>query len=136
MARLPSISKYCVPCRVGRVGIGLVPGVGQADAVHRPLLDAVQRIWYRNAGGLQDGRHDVDEVVELAADAARVPMWPGHEIAMPCAVPPKCEATCLTHLNGVLIAQAQAAAKCGKVLSEPQNGYHRSCAATGIPRHR
>ena len=29
---------------------------------------------------------------------------------MPCAVPPKCEATCLTHLNGVSIAQAQAAA--------------------------
>ena len=44
---------------------------------------------------------------------------------MPCAVPPKCEATCLTHLNGVPIAQAQPTEKCGKVRSEPQNGYHR-----------
>ena len=26
---------------------------------------------------------------------------------MPCAVPPKCDATCFTHLNGVLIAHAQ-----------------------------
>ena len=50
---------------------------------------------------------------------------------MPCAVPPKCEATCLTHLKGVLMAQAQGVAKCGKVLSEPQNGYHRNWALTG-----
>jgi hypothetical protein len=29
-------------------------------------------------------------------------MRPGHDIDIPCRVPPKCEATCLTHLNGVL----------------------------------
>ena len=34
-------------------------------------------------------------------------MWPGHDMAMPCAVPPKCDATCFTHLNGVSIAHAQ-----------------------------
>src|SRR4029078_13071701 len=58
-------------------------------------------------------------------------IWPGQEIAMPCLVPPKWDGTCFTHLKGVLIAQAQGAAKCGNVLSEPQNGYQRYCALTG-----
>ena len=58
-------------------------------------------------------------------------MWPGQDIAMPCAVPPKCDATCFIHLNGVSNAQAQGAAKCGKVRSEPQNGYHRNWSFTG-----
>src|ERR1043166_8551607 len=57
-------------------------------------------------------------------------MWPGHDMAMPWAVPPKWDGTCFTHLNGVLIAQAQDAAKCGNVLSDPQNGYQSSCAFT------
>ena len=58
-------------------------------------------------------------------------MWPGQEIAMPCAVPPKCDGTCFIHLNGVSIAQAQAAEKCGKVRSEPQNSYQRNWSFTG-----
>src|SRR4029077_19368553 len=40
-------------------------------------------------------------------------MWPGHEMAMPCAVPPKCDATCFVHLNGVSNAQAHGTAICG-----------------------
>ncbi len=40
-------------------------------------------------------------------------MWPGHEIARPCRVPPKCDATCLVHLNGVSKAQDHATAMCG-----------------------
>ena len=59
-------------------------------------------------------------------------MWPGHDMAMPWAVPPKCDATCFVHLNGVSIAHAQGAAKCGKVLSEPQNSYQR---ILGLDRH-
>ena len=58
-------------------------------------------------------------------------MWPGQDMATPCAVPPKCDATCFTHLNGVSIAHAQAAAKCGKVRSEPQNSYQRNWSFTG-----
>ena len=58
-------------------------------------------------------------------------MWPGQDMAMPWAVPPKCDGTCFTHLNGVSIAHAQGAAKCGNVLSDPQNGYQRYCAFTG-----
>ena len=37
----------------------------------------------------------------------------GHEIAMPWRVPPKCEAICLVHLNGVSNAQVQATDMCG-----------------------
>ena len=37
-------------------------------------------------------------------------MWPGQDMTMPWAVPPKCDGTCLTHLNGVSIAQAHSAA--------------------------
>ena len=38
---------------------------------------------------------------------------PGQAIAMPCRVPPKCEAICLVHLNGVSKAQDQATDMCG-----------------------
>ena len=58
-------------------------------------------------------------------------MWPGQDMATPWAVPPKCDGTCFTHLNGVSIAHAHAAAKCGNVLSDPQNGYQRYWAFTG-----
>ena len=57
--------------------------------------------------------------------------WPGQDMTRPCAVPPKCEATCFTHWNGVSIAQAQPAAKCGKVRSDPQNGYQSIWSFTG-----
>ena len=40
-------------------------------------------------------------------------MWPGHDITMPCRVPPKCEAICLVNLNGVSNAQAHGTAMCG-----------------------
>ena len=41
---------------------------------------------------------------------------------MPCRVPPKCEATCFVHLNGVSKAQAHGTAMCGSVPGRP----HRS----------
>ena len=47
-------------------------------------------------------------------------MWPGHEMTMPCRVPPKCDATCFIHLNGVSKAHAHATAICGVVSAEPQ----------------
>src|SRR5450631_853441 len=46
-------------------------------------------------------------------------MWPGQLIAKPWRVPPKCDATCLVHLNGVSKAQDQATAMCGYVSAEP-----------------
>ncbi len=58
-------------------------------------------------------------------------MWPGQDMATPWAVPPKCDGTCFIHLNGVSIAHAQGAAKCGKVRSDPQNSYQRNWSLTG-----
>ena len=58
--------------RGGRVGVRLVPGVGHAHAFDGKLLDAVDRIGCRDAGSFEDSRHDVDDVVKLAADAAHV----------------------------------------------------------------
>ncbi len=48
------------------------------------LLDAVDRIGRRDAGRFEDGRDDVDDVMELAADAARVidVAGPGHGHAL------------------------------------------------------
>ena len=40
-------------------------------------------------------------------------------MTMPLRVPPKWLATCLVHWNGVLPAQAQPMAKCGKVVGSP-----------------
>ena len=55
-----------------RIGVRLVPRVRHAHAVHRTLLDAVDRLRLRNAGRFEDRRSDVDDVMELTADAADV----------------------------------------------------------------
>ena len=55
-----------------RVGVGLVKRVGQARTFDRQLLDTVDRVGRRDTGRLEDRRHDVDDVVELAANVARV----------------------------------------------------------------
>ena len=67
-----------------RVGVRLVPRVRHAHAFDGALLDAVDRIGRRDAGRFEDGRHDVDDVVELAADAAHVldVAGPGHGHAL------------------------------------------------------
>ena len=44
----------------------------------------------------------------------------GQAMTMPCRVPPKWEAICLVHLNGVSKAQAQPTAIYGVVTGEPQ----------------
>ena len=66
------------------VGVRLVPCVRHAHPFHGALLDAVDRIGLRNAGRFEDGRSDVDDVMELAADAAHVVdmAGPGHGHAL------------------------------------------------------
>ena len=66
------------------VGVRLVPRVRHAHAFDGDLLDAVDRIGLRDAGRFEDGRHDVDDVMELAADAAHVldVAGPGHGHAL------------------------------------------------------
>ena len=58
-------------------------------------------------------------------------MRPGQVMAAPCGGSAKCNGACFTHLNGVPIAHAQPAAKCGNVRSEPQNSYQRNWSLTG-----
>ena len=55
-----------------RVRAGLVEGVGHAYAFDRLLLDAIDKLRRLDTGGFEDGRHDVDDVVELVAQAAGV----------------------------------------------------------------
>ena len=68
----------------GRVGVGLVPRVDHAHAFDGALLDAVDRIGRGDAGRFEDRRHDIDDVVELVADAAHVldVAGPGHAHAL------------------------------------------------------
>src|SRR6516164_8709408 len=84
MARLPSISKYCVVCRVAALAFGFVPRVHHAHALDGVLLDPVDRIGRWNTDRFEDGRHDVDDMRELATDAAQVidVTTPGHDHAL------------------------------------------------------
>src|SRR5262249_58431812 len=51
---------------------GLVEAVDDADALDRLLRDAVHHDWCGNARRLKDRRHDIDDMVELPADATLV----------------------------------------------------------------
>src|SRR5579863_7793669 len=55
-----------------RVGIRLVEGVSHADAFNRLLRDAVHHHGCGNARHLEYGRQNVDYVMELPADSARI----------------------------------------------------------------
>ena len=48
-------------------------------------------------------------------------IFAGQETIIGLRVPPKCEATCLVHWNGVFIAQAQAAGKWLKCFGPPSS---------------
>ena len=84
----------------GRVGVGLVEGIGKLTPSIGLCLMPSTSFGLRDAADFEDGRHDVDDVMELVANAAASLMWPGQETHMPCRTPPKCEAICLVQLNG------------------------------------
>ena len=73
----------------------------------RPLLDAVDEGRLGQPGGLEHGRRDVDDVVELGRISPLAWMPVGQCTMVPLRVPPQCEATCLVHWYGVSIAWAQ-----------------------------
>src|SRR5215831_17828150 len=108
MPRFANISKYCVSRFDGALAFALsnvytmlTPSIGLClipSTVSGALIPAASRI-----------------VGTMSIT------WPGHEIAMPCRVPPKCDAICFVHLNGVSNAHAQGTAMCGYVLSEPHD---------------
>ena len=47
-------------------------------------------------------------------------------------VPPKCDATCFVHWNGVLPACAQPIEKCGNVVGPPHSSMCASCEETSL----
>src|SRR6266496_4765599 len=55
-----------------RIRVGLVERVSHAHALNRLLWDAVDHFGSLNAGGFKEGRHNVNDVVELRADAADI----------------------------------------------------------------
>ena len=55
-----------------RVGVLLVEGVRHAHPFDWLLRDAVDHDRRRNARRFEERRHDVDDVVELGSDAARI----------------------------------------------------------------
>ena len=68
---------------------GVVERIEHADAFERRLLHAVDHGRMRQAGGLEDGRRDVDDMMELAADLAlRLDAFrPVHDRAVARAAP-------------------------------------------------
>ncbi|CAH0300022.1 hypothetical protein ROS9278_04518 [Roseomonas sp. CECT 9278] len=68
------------PPRGRRIGRGRGEGIGHRGAGHRALRDAVDRLRRLQARRFQDGRHDVDHVVELGSRAAALgdAARPGH----------------------------------------------------------
>ena len=72
--------------------------------------DAVNHRWLADARDFKKRRRDVDNVANWLRTPPLSVITLGHEIAMPCRVPPKNDATCLVHLNGVSKAQVHATA--------------------------
>ena len=105
MPRLANISKYCRSCCSG--SSAPLKRVQHAGAFHRRLLHAVDHGRFGQAGGFEDCGGDVDDVGELGAKATLLGDPPGQWTIVPLRVPPQCEATCLVHWNGVLVAHAQ-----------------------------
>src|SRR5271157_4107840 len=55
-----------------RRGVPLVEGVRHADACNRLLLYAIYELRRLNPRGLEDRRHDIDDVMELRTDATNI----------------------------------------------------------------
>src|SRR5208337_4326382 len=120
MPRLPAISKYWVvrveaadALALSKVYAMLTPSIGFCAI---PSTDSGARIPVAS--------RIVGTTSIMWWNCPRMPpaslIRLGHEIAMPCRVPPKCDATCLVHLNGVSNAHDQATDMCGVVTGEPQ----------------
>src|SRR5512144_2413238 len=115
MPRLANISKYCVSrfdfalaFDLSKVYIMLTPSIGFC-LIPSTVSGACSRDASRSVGTMSIMWWNCERMPPLSLITA------GHEIAMPWRVPPKCDETCLVHLNGVSNAQAQGTAMCGYV---------------------
>ena len=71
----PHVAEHLEILRVvrrGSIGVGFIESVSEADAFNRILLHAVYHLRLHNATSLQNGRNDIDHVVELVANTAGV----------------------------------------------------------------
>src|SRR5438876_12339807 len=55
-----------------RIRVGLVERVSHAHAFNWLLRNAVDQLWRLDARGLKEGRHDINDVVKLGADATDI----------------------------------------------------------------
>ena len=95
MPRLPNISKYWVSCC--SAALASLKRVRHADTFDRRLLHTLDGHRLGQSRGVEDGRRNVDYMVELV----RIPPFSlipfGQCTIVPLRVPPQCEATCLVH---------------------------------------
>src|SRR4051812_24030170 len=74
-------------------GIRVIEAIHHTDTFEGLLLDAVDFSWLRNVGGFQNGWNDVDDVVELRANATFIldPGWPGNDDGVACSAEVRCD---------------------------------------------
>ena len=103
-SRPSSLRDRCRGCRTSRSteryagrGLRIIEGIGEAGAFHRRLLHALDDGRLGKPGQLQNGRRNIDHMMELVANLALAVDALGQCTIMPLRVPPQCEATCLVH---------------------------------------
>src|SRR5215469_49636 len=113
MARLPNISKYCVlrfdgalAFALSKVYTILTPSIGFC-LIPLTMSGALTPAASKIVGTMSIMWWNWLRMLPTSL------IWPGHEMHMPCRVPPKCDATCLVHLNGVSKAHDHPTDMCG-----------------------
>ena len=107
IARLPMVSKYCWVCRSG--ADSLISESAKVDPVQRFLLDAVDPGRRRDASDVEIVAATSVTWVNCEADRRGRGSARASGSTIGLRVPPRCEPTCLPHLNGVFPAHAHAA---------------------------
>src|SRR5215470_20289513 len=120
MPRLANISKYCVLRADGALALVL----SNVYAMLTPSIGFCAMPLTITGVGMPVASRMVGTMSIMWWNWVRIPpaslIRLGQAIAVPCRVPPKCDATCLVHLNGVSKAHDQATDICGVVCGEPQ----------------
>src|SRR5262245_34772121 len=113
MARFANISKYCVVRADGALAFAL----SKVYAMLTPSIGFCAMPLTINGAGMAVASRRVGTMSIMWWNWVRMPptslMRLGQAIAMPCRVPPKWDATCLVHLNGVSNAHDHATDMCG-----------------------
>ena len=107
MARLPNISKYCTVCRLAAAALSkvyamLTPSIG-AWTVPLTLFGSGREAASSTVGATSITWWNCERTSPFAVTRF------GQYTISPLRVPPKLDATCLVHMNGVSPATAQPA---------------------------